>query len=90
MWQWGLGRASGGLHTPRPHHAPSQPPSLSLTEPNAGSNPSSMETVATLQPGGDYILNGGKMWITNAPIADVFIVWARVPEKDGAWVAMAG
>ena len=54
--------------------------SCSLTESNAGSNPSGMETVAVKQPDGDYILNGSKMWITNAPIADVFIVWARTPE----------
>ena len=38
-----------------------------------------MTTTATPQPGGDYLLSGSKMWITNAPIADVFIVWARVP-----------
>lgn len=50
-----------------------------LTEPNAGSNPAGMETTARQQPGGDYVLSGSKMWITNAPIADVFIVWARVP-----------
>jgi glutaryl-CoA dehydrogenase len=36
-----------------------------------------METVATRQPGGDWLLSGSKMWITNAPIADVFVVWAR-------------
>lgn len=37
-----------------------------------------METVATRQPGGDFLVSGSKMWITNAPIADVFVVWARV------------
>lgn len=36
-----------------------------------------METTAALTPGGDYVLNGSKMWITNAPIADVFVVWAK-------------
>lgn len=50
-----------------------------LTEPNAGSNPSGMDTVAKPQPGGDFLISGSKMWITNAPIADVFIVWAKVP-----------
>lgn len=47
-----------------------------LTEPNHGSNPGGMETKA--QKKGDvYILNGTKTWITNSPIADVFIVWAK-------------
>lgn len=53
-----------------------------LTEPNAGSNPSSMATVAKPQPGGDFLISGSKMWITNAPIADVFVVWAKVPGDD--------
>jgi glutaryl-CoA dehydrogenase len=47
-----------------------------LTEPNHGSDPGSMETRARQVDGG-YLLNGSKMWITNAPIADVFIVWAK-------------
>lgn len=47
-----------------------------LTEPNHGSDPSEMETRATSVKGG-YSLKGSKMWITNAPIADVFIVWAK-------------
>ena len=47
-----------------------------LTEPNAGSDPSSMETRAKKVPGG-YQLHGAKMWITNSPIADVFVVWAK-------------
>jgi glutaryl-CoA dehydrogenase len=47
-----------------------------LTEPNAGSDPSSMETRAKKVAGG-YQLHGAKMWITNAPIADVFVVWAK-------------
>lgn len=47
-----------------------------LTEPNHGSDPSSMDTRAKKVEGG-YILKGSKMWITNSPIADVFIVWAR-------------
>ena len=48
-----------------------------LTEPNHGSDPGGMETRATLS-GGEYVLNGAKTWITNSPIADIFIVWAKV------------
>lgn len=47
-----------------------------LTEPNHGSDPGSMETRARKAPGG-YKLSGAKMWITNSPIADVFVVWAK-------------
>lgn len=47
-----------------------------LTEPNHGSDPGSMETRAKSTDGG-FILKGSKMWITNSPIADVFIVWAK-------------
>jgi glutaryl-CoA dehydrogenase len=47
-----------------------------LTEPNHGSDPAGMITRARKTQGG-YILNGAKMWITNAPIADVFLVWAK-------------
>jgi len=52
-----------------------------LTEPNHGSDPGSMETRA-LKQGNEYILNGTKTWITNAPIADVFVVWAK--DENGA------
>ncbi|KAI5450058.1 hypothetical protein NCC49_003819 [Naganishia albida] len=48
-----------------------------LTEPNHGSDPSSMETTATENPDGGYTLNGSKTWISNAPVADVFLVWAK-------------
>jgi len=48
-----------------------------LTEPNSGSDPASMATKAVAVDGG-YQLNGSKMWITNSPIADVFIVWAKL------------
>ena len=48
-----------------------------LTEPNHGSDPGSMETRATSVDGG-YRLRGSKTWISNAPIADVFIVWAKL------------
>jgi glutaryl-CoA dehydrogenase len=47
-----------------------------LTEPNHGSDPGSMESRARAANGG-YLLSGSKMWITNSPIADVFIVWAK-------------
>eukprot|EP01112_Ceratiomyxa_fruticulosa_P024214 TRINITY_DN972_c0_g1_i4.p1 TRINITY_DN972_c0_g1~~TRINITY_DN972_c0_g1_i4.p1 ORF type:complete len:419 (-),score=75.06 TRINITY_DN972_c0_g1_i4:84-1340(-) len=47
-----------------------------LTEPNAGSDPSSMQTRA-VKKGDYYVLNGSKTWITNSPIADVFVVWAK-------------
>ena len=50
-----------------------------LTEPNHGSDPSSM--ISNLKDDGDsYILNGAKMWITNSPIADVCVVWAKDEE----------
>ena len=48
-----------------------------LTEPNSGSDPASMLTRAEAVEGG-YRLNGTKMWITNSPIADVFIVWGKL------------
>jgi len=48
-----------------------------LTEPNSGSDPASMATKAIAVDGG-YQLNGSKMWITNSPIAHVFIVWAKL------------
>ncbi|WP_281915285.1 acyl-CoA dehydrogenase [Caldimonas thermodepolymerans] len=50
-----------------------------LTEPNHGSDPGSMETRARRVDGG-YRLSGSKMWITNSPIADVFVVWAKNDE----------
>jgi glutaryl-CoA dehydrogenase len=54
-----------------------------LTEPNHGSDPASMLTRAKPADGG-YLLKGSKMWITNSPIADVFVVWAKLEEKDGS------
>ncbi len=47
-----------------------------LTEPEHGSNPSAMETYAEKE-GDEYVLNGSKTWITNSPISDVAVVWAR-------------
>ena len=52
-----------------------------LTEPDAGSDPGSMKTRAKKVDGG-YQLKGSKMWITNSPIADVFVVWAKDDEGD--------
>ena len=53
--------------------------SFGLTEPNHGSDPSSMET-RLLKKDGKYILNGAKMWITNSPMCDIAIVWAKNEE----------
>ncbi|RJL06992.1 acyl-CoA dehydrogenase [Paracoccus aestuarii] len=53
-----------------------------LTEPDAGSDPAGMKTRATKTEGG-YVLNGSKMWISNSPIADVFVVWAKSDAHDG-------
>jgi glutaryl-CoA dehydrogenase len=53
-----------------------------LTEPDHGSDPASMITRAKKVAGG-YQLNGAKMWITNSPIADVFVVWAKLQTDDG-------
>lgn len=50
-----------------------------LTEPHGGSDPSNMKTHAKRR-GRDWVLNGAKMWITNAPIADVAVVWAKTEE----------
>jgi len=52
-----------------------------LTEPDAGSDPGGMKTRAKKTDGG-YVLNGAKMWISNAPIADVFVVWAKSEAHD--------
>ena len=52
-----------------------------LTEPDHGSDPSGMKTRAVFKDG-NYILNGSKNWITNSPIADVFIIWAKDDNND--------
>jgi glutaryl-CoA dehydrogenase len=52
-----------------------------LTEPDAGSDPGGMRTRAKKIDGG-YLLTGNKMWITNSPIADVFVVWAKSDSHD--------
>jgi glutaryl-CoA dehydrogenase len=53
-----------------------------LTEPDAGSDPAGMKTVAKKTDGG-YVLHGSKMWISNSPIADVFVVWAKSEAHGG-------
>jgi len=70
--------------------------SFCLTEPNVGSDPSSMETVARRRAG-DWVLNGNKAWVTNGPLADIAVVWAMTDEGvcgflvplDAAGVEMA-
>ncbi|AHG02535.1 acyl-CoA dehydrogenase [Halobacterium sp. DL1] len=57
-----------------------------LTEPEHGSNPSAMETRAERaggHAGDEYVLNGSKTWITNSPISDVAVVWAKDASEDG-------
>ncbi|WP_249403787.1 acyl-CoA dehydrogenase [Sphingomonas sp. CFBP 13720] len=54
-----------------------------LTEPDAGSDPAAMTTRARRVDGG-YVISGAKTWISNSPIADVFVVWAKSDEHDGA------
>ena len=54
-----------------------------LTEPDAGSDPGGMRTRADKTDGG-YRLNGAKMWITNSPIADMAVVWAKSTAHDNA------
>ncbi|MEG0983425.1 acyl-CoA dehydrogenase family protein [Algoriella sp.] len=53
--------------------------SFGLTEPNHGSNPGGMET-RLIKNGDHYVLNGAKMWITNSPICDIAVVWAKDEE----------
>jgi glutaryl-CoA dehydrogenase len=60
-----------------------------LTEPNHGSDPASMITRAKPVDGG-FIMKGAKMWITNAPIADVFVVWAKLEGEGNGQSAIRG
>jgi glutaryl-CoA dehydrogenase len=60
-----------------------------LTEPDAGSDPGGMKTRATKVDGG-YILKGTKMWITNSPISDVAVVWAKTDEAIRGFVVERG
>ena len=54
-----------------------------LTEPDAGSDPAGMKTIAR-KDGDDYVISGSKTWISNAPFADVFVVWAKSEAHGGA------
>jgi glutaryl-CoA dehydrogenase len=60
-----------------------------LTEPDSGSDPASMRTVATRNQDG-FTINGNKMWITNSPIADVFIVWAKLEGEIRGFILEKG
>ena len=60
-----------------------------LTEPDAGSDPGSMRSTARKTDGG-YVLNGTKMWISNSPIADVFVVWAKLDDVIRGFVLDKG
>jgi len=63
--------------------------SFALTEPGAGSNPSGLRTKA-VRDGQDWVISGQKRWITNAPAADLFVVFARTrpADDDGAGIAV--
>jgi glutaryl-CoA dehydrogenase len=60
-----------------------------LTEPDAGSDPASMRTTAR-RDGGDWVLNGNKLWITNGGISDVAVVWARAEEGVRGFIVPKG
>jgi glutaryl-CoA dehydrogenase len=60
-----------------------------LTEPHGGSDPANMKTVAK-KDGGDWVLNGAKMWITNGNIADIAIVWAQTDDGIQGFVVEKG
>ncbi|HHQ4471221.1 acyl-CoA dehydrogenase [Aeromonas sp. S41-2] len=60
-----------------------------LTEPDAGSDPGSMKSRAERVDGG-YLLGGNKMWITNSPIADLFVVWAKLDGEITGFVLEKG
>ena len=60
-----------------------------LTEPHGGSDPGNMKTHAKRR-GGDWVLNGAKMWITNSPIADLAIVWARADDGIRGFIVERG
>jgi len=77
IWRWGS-EEQKERWLPR-MHAGEVIGCFGLTEPDAGSDPGSMRTHAR-RDGGDWILNGAKMWITNGTIADVAIVWARTDD----------
>jgi glutaryl-CoA dehydrogenase len=61
-----------------------------LTEADFGSNPAGMRTTAKKEPGGDWVLTGTKMWITNGSVADVAVVWARTDEGIRGFLVPTG
>ena len=60
-----------------------------LTEPDHGSDPGSMTTTA-VEDGDHYVLNGAKMWITNSPLADVAVIWAKLDERIRGFLVERG
>ncbi|HEX7051251.1 MAG TPA: acyl-CoA dehydrogenase family protein [Longimicrobiales bacterium] len=56
---------------------------FALTEPDVGSDPARMSATAEPTEDGDFVLNGEKLWCTNGPVADVMVVMARTPARDG-------
>jgi glutaryl-CoA dehydrogenase len=77
LWKWG---SEGQKQQWLPRMATGEAIGcFGLTEPDFGSNPSGMRTVAK-RDGGDWVLNGTKMWITNGAIADVAVVWAQTDD----------
>ncbi|MGA5119463.1 acyl-CoA dehydrogenase family protein [Streptomyces pseudogriseolus] len=54
-----------------------------LTEPDVGSDPARLATTAVPEDGGDYVLDGVKLWTTNGVVADLLVVMARVPKSEG-------
>ena len=60
-----------------------------LTEPHGGSDPANMKTLARRR-GGDWVINGAKMWITNSPIADLAIVWAKAEDGIRGFIVERG
>ena len=79
IWRWGTEEQKERWLPAM--HAGEQIGCFGLTEPDAGSDPGSMRTSAR-RDGGDWILNGTKMWITNGSIADVAVVWARTEDGE--------
>ncbi len=79
IWRWGSEEQKQRWLLPM--HEGDAIGCFGLTEPDAGSDPGSMRTTAK-RDGGDWVLNGSKMWITNGTVADVAVVWART--ADGA------
>ena len=77
VWRWGTEEQKQRWLPPM--HEGDAIGCFGLTEPDAGSDPGSMRTHAR-RDGGDWILNGSKMWITNGSIADVAVVWARTDD----------